>query len=200
MTPFTRLTSIAVPFAGDHVDTDVIFPARFLLLMEREGMGQYLFHDRRFGADGQAAAGSPLDDPHYAGAQILLAGADFGCGSSREQAVWALEDFGIRCILAESFGEIFAANCLRNGILTIALPRDILERIGAQSGPCTIDLIDRSIMVGGELVGFEIAPESRERLIAGRDEIEHILARFGPGLTRFEAQQQRTQPWLWTKR
>lgn len=199
MIAFTKLVSIAVPIAGDHIDTDVIFPARFLLQMDREGMGQYLFHDRRFAQDANAGAHSSLDDPRYAGAQIMLAGADFGCGSSREQAVWALEDFGIRCILAESFGEIFAANCLRNGILTVTLPHATLAQIATSPGRLTIDLLLQTIQTDSETIAFEIAPGHRERLIAGRDEIDDILERYNGPIDRFEMQQKRAQPWLWTR-
>ena len=117
MTPFTILRSPVLPVLEDRVDTDVIFPARFLLLMQRGEMGRYFFADQRFASDGTVIAEHPVNDPRYAGAKILVTGADFGCGSSREQAVWAMTSFGIRCVIAESLGEIFAANCLRNGVL-----------------------------------------------------------------------------------
>ena len=111
MTPFTILRSPVLPVLEDRVDTDVIFPARFLLLMQRGEMGRYFFADQRFASDGTMIAQHPVNDPRYTGAKILVTGADFGCGSSREQAVWAMTSFGIRCVIAESFGEIFAANC-----------------------------------------------------------------------------------------
>ena len=119
MNSFVSLTSIAAPLPDTDIDTDVIFPARFLLLLDRRGLGRHLFHERR----AQAAAGAPfvLSRAPFDKAQILVAGRNFGCGSSREQAVWALADFGIRCVIAPSFGEIFYGNCFRNGVLAVTL-------------------------------------------------------------------------------
>ncbi|NYF33969.1 3-isopropylmalate dehydratase small subunit [Sphingopyxis sp. JAI108] len=197
MTPFTALSSPALPLLEDRIDTDVIFPARFLLLMRRGDMGRYFFHDRRFEPDGAPIANNPVDDPRYTGAQILIAGADFGSGSSREQAVWALTGFGIRCVIAESFGEIFAANCLRNGVLAIAQPRALIERLAAASGPLDIDLAAQTIAFDDESLAFDIAPGDRERLLKGWDDIDLILEREGPRVAAFEAQQRQTQPWLY---
>src|SRR5689334_17591254 len=110
---FTTLTGIAAPIVEDNIDTDVIFPARFLLLMEKQGLGRYLFHDRRFGADGTAVADFILNRAPYSTASIVISRDNFGGGSSREHAVWSLADYGIRCVIASGFGEIFAANCVR---------------------------------------------------------------------------------------
>lgn len=197
MTPFTALSSPALPLLEDRIDTDVIFPARFLLLMQRGDMGHYFFHDRRFAPDGAPIAGNPVDDPRYAGAQILLAGADFGSGSSREQAVWALTGFGIRCVIAGSFGEIFAANCLRNGMLAIVQPRAVIERLAAVAGPLDIDLAAQAIGFDDESLSFDIAPGDRERLMRGWDDIDLILEREGARVAAFEARQRRLQPWLY---
>ena len=116
MIAFQSLTSVAAPFPESDIDTDVIFPARFLLLLDKTGLGRLLFHERRFG-NGQPRPDFVLDRPPYDEARILVAGRNFGSGSSREQAVWALSDFGIRCVVALSFGEIFSANCFKNGVL-----------------------------------------------------------------------------------
>lgn len=196
MTPFSRLCSPTLAIREDRIDTDVIFPARFLLLMQREGMGRYFFHDWRFKPDGAPIAGNPIDDPRGAGAQILLAGADFGSGSSREQAVWALTSFGIRCVIAESFGEIFAANCLRNGVLAIVQPREVIDRLAAAPA-LNIDLDAQLIGAPGGTIPFDIAPGDRERLLKGWDDIDLILEREGAHVAAFEAQQRLIQPWLY---
>lgn len=197
MIPFCRLRSHALPFLEDRVDTDVIFPARFLLLMQRGDMGRYFFHDRRIDPDGGAIGGNPFDDPRHAGAQIMLAGADFGSGSSREQAVWALTGFGIRCVIAESFGEIFAANCLRNGVLAIVQPRAVVERLAILTSPLEIDLEAQTIGADGESIPFDIAPGHRERLLKGWDDIDLIMEHEGARIAVFEAQQRQVQPWLY---
>lgn len=197
MTPFSRLRSRALPFLEDRIDTDVIFPARFLLLMQRSDMGRYFFHDRRMEPDGTPVADNPFDDPRHVDAQIMLAGADFGSGSSREQAVWALAGFGIHCVIAESFGEIFAANCLRNGVLAITQPRDVIERLAGADGPLEIDLEAQTIGVGEETIPFAIAPGHRERLLKGWDDIDLIIENEGARIAGFEAQQRQVQPWLY---
>src|SRR3984957_9049014 len=140
MESFVSLTSVAAPLPDADIDTDVIFPARFLLLLNRQGLGQHLFHERRRSSGQERFV---LDRSPFDKAQILVAGRNFGCGSSREQAVWALSDFGIRCVIAPSFGEIFYGNCFRNGVLPIILPdpehHDVM--LAATSGaPLTVDL------------------------------------------------------------
>jgi 3-isopropylmalate/(R)-2-methylmalate dehydratase small subunit len=196
MTPLSQVSSPVIPLMEDRVDTDVIFPARFLLLMQREGLRDCLFRDRRFTADDTPIPGSPFDDEADAGAQILLAGEDFGCGSSREQAVWALADYGIRCVIAVSFGEIFAANALRNGMLALPLPRAEIERI-ARSGHATIDIAADQLRAGNVIVPMSIPASHRERLLAGLDEIDTILRGEREAITRFEARQRQVQPWLY---
>lgn len=199
MTPLTHIASAVIALLEDRVDTDVIYPARFLLLMQRSGLAHCLFRDRRLTADGLPIAGSPFDDPRTAGAQILLAGEDFGCGSSREQAVWALHDFGIRCVIAPSFGEIFAANALRNGMLTLRLDRTVIERIAA-AGTAQIDLAARRLCAGEMAVPLEIPEAALERLLGGLDEIDLIAGRDGAAIDAFEAGQRRVQPWLYEER
>ena len=145
MNPFTSLTSVAAPLPEGDVDTDIIFPARFLLLLNKDGLAEHLFHERR------RAKGQPkfvLDTPPFDRAKILVAGENFGCGSSREQAVWAIADFGIRAILAPSFGEIFFNNCLKNGVLPIVMDRLAHTRAmkaALAEQPLTVDLEARTV-------------------------------------------------------
>lgn len=197
MTPFTTVTSLALPLIEDRLDTDILYPARFLLLMQRGDMGRYFCHDRRYDADGAPVAGNALDDPRFQGAQILLSGADFGSGSSREQAVWALAGFGIRCVIAESFGEIFAANCLRNGVLAITLTREEIGKLASFGGMLEVDLERQVLIVGDQPVPFAIAPGHRERLLKGWDDIDLILENEGTEIAAFEARQRLTQYWLY---
>lgn len=126
-----------------------------------------------------------------------MAGEDFGCGSSREQAVWALSGYGIRCVIAPSFGEIFAANCLRNGVLAIQLPRGVIDRIAAVGGPVTVDLPAGTIRAGGETIAFPVAEASRARLLNGWDDIDLILEQEAANVAAFEQGQQAGQPWLY---
>ena len=184
--PFRVLRSRAMLLLRDDVDTDQIIPARFLTTTGRTGLGRFLFADWRLGADGAhpgvAPSDFPLDAPGAAGAQILVAGRNFGCGSSREHAPWALIDRGFRAIVAESFGDIFRSNAHKNGLLTVALGRDALARLaGAVSsrpdvtvtidlpaGTCTFD--------GGDAELFEVDPFVRHCLTGGIDEFDYLLA------------------------
>ena len=196
MAPFTHLTSIAVPMPEANIDTDIIVPARFLLITEKRGLGQYAFYERREGG------GFVLDDPRYAGAQILVAGENFGCGSSREHAPWALHDLGIRAIIAPSFGEIFRANCVRNGMLPVTLnePDWELCLAAAESGaPITIDLFEQTIFTGAASISFAIPDAERKALLNGWDEIDGIRAHYADAITAFETRQRATSPWLWEK-
>lgn len=197
MTPFTRIKSCALPVIEDRIDTDILYPARFLLLMQRGDMGRYFFHDRRYDADGALIEGNPIDEPRFQGAEILLSGADFGSGSSREQAVWALAGFGIRCVIAESFGEIFAANCLRNGVLAITLERDVIETLAAFDKMLEVDLESQILIAGDQCISFAIAPGHRERLLKGWDDIDMIMEHEGKEIAAFEARQRLTQSWLY---
>lgn len=193
MSAFTRLEGIAAPLPDTDIDTDVIFPARFLLLLERAGMGAHLFHDRRKGG------GFVLDQKPFDRAVILVAGANFGCGSSREQAAWALLDRGIRCVIAPSFGPIFEANCFRNFMLPIRLPPAQHAAALAAAGraaPFRIDLDGCTIDHGAGPVRFAIDPARRQALLNGADEIATIAARHGPAIAAFEAAQAASTPWL----
>ncbi|MDQ0316887.1 3-isopropylmalate dehydratase small subunit [Amorphus orientalis] len=200
MTPLTRITSRAAFLPEENVDTDIIFPARFLLLMDRDGLGRYAFHDRRFDRDGNAIPGFVLDDPEFADAKILIAGDGFGCGSSREQAVWALAGHGIRCVIAPSFGEIFAGNCAKNGVLTITLPQAQIETLGAlaqEKKSFEIDLERRTFHVEGDKVADLDLPETeRQMLVNGWDETDLLLRDEGAAIDAFERAHRDAQPWL----
>ena len=199
MRAFTTLTSIAAPLPGADINTDIIVPARFLLLPEKKGLGDHLFHDKRQHA---REAGTPfvLDTPPYDRAEILVTGPNFGCGSSREQAVWALADFGIRCVIGTSFGEIFYANCFKNGVLPIVLPENEHVAIVGAAGagmPVSVDLIARKLAFGETAIEFEIAPDRRAALVEGLDEIGTILRQDLADIERFEAHQRCERPWLY---
>lgn len=199
MQKFTRLTSVAAPFPDADIDTDIIFPARFLLLPDRSGLASYLFHERRRRLSPDAAR-FVLDTPPFDKAKILVAGPNFGSGSSREQAVWALADFGIRCVIAPSFGEIFHANCFRNGVLPIVLgPADHERVMAAALGAAilTIDLdAEQIVLPGGPPIGFTVDSYRRRALLLGLDDIGRILIDDAAEISAFEANQRAQAPWL----
>ncbi len=200
MIAFQTLTSVAAPLPEADIDTDVIFPARFLLLLDKAGLGRHLFHERRF-SGGEPRPNFILDRPPYDSARILIAGRNFGCGSSREQAVWALADFGIQCIVALSFGEIFLANCFNNGILPIMLAPDLHARVllAAEAGQIlTVDLTRQTIRFAmGDSVAFAVDPHRRRSLLLGLDEISVILAEDADDIARFEGLHHARYPWLY---
>lgn len=197
MEAFTCLTSLAIPLPEANVDTDIILPARFLLITEKKGLGSYAFYERRQGGT------FILDDPDYKSAQILVAGKNFGCGSSREQAPWALHDLGISCIVAPSFGEIFRANCVRNGMLPVTLVEPEWRRVlmAAAGGEfVTVDLgANRIELADGTGMMFTLADDDREALLNGWDEIDGIRASYTHAITEFESRQRDRAPWLWEK-
>jgi 3-isopropylmalate dehydratase small subunit len=197
MEPFVCLTSLAAPLPEANVDTDIIVPARFLLITEKKGLGRYAFYEWREGG------GFVLDDPKFAGAQILVAGDNFGCGSSREHAPWALHDLGIRCIIAPSFGEIFRANCVRNGMLAVTLKEPEWQQVleAAERGETMSVDLDQSIvhLADGSDITFVLADAEREALLNGWDEIDGIRAKYTDAITDFERRQRETAPWLWEK-
>ena len=198
MQPFTTLKARAVPLDLVNVDTDRIIPARFLRKPRSEGYGQFLFHDLREGD-----ASFPLDRPEYRGAQILVAAQNFGCGSSREGAVWALAGAGLRAWIAPSFGDIFFENSFKNGALAIVLPpervaaiREMLHRDpGAE---LTIDLPEQTVRLpDGGRERFDIDPFRKECLLAGLDEIG-LTMRYEEAIQAHEARQRAEFPWLAT--
>lgn len=196
MEPFTTLTAVAVPLDLVNVDTDRIVPARFLRRPRSEGYGQFLFHDLR-----EADRDFVLDRPEYRGARILVAADNFGCGSSREAAVWALAGAGFRAWIASSFGDIFLENSFNNGALPIRLPgervealRELLRR--APGTRLTIDLAAQEIRLpGGAIERFEIDAFRKECLLAGLDEIDLTL-RHEAAIAAYEARRREEAPWL----
>jgi len=193
MRPFRTLTSVAAPFAEAQIDTDVIFPARFLLLPDKAGLGKHLFHERR------AKGGFVLDRAPWDKAEILVTGADFGTGSSREQAVWALADFGIRCVIAPSFGEIFFSNCFRNGVLPIVMTGEAHAAVmeAASAGEAvTVDLPAQEVRIGEAALPFDVEPHRKRALMEGLDEIGVILADDLAAIEDFEARHWAARPWL----
>jgi 3-isopropylmalate/(R)-2-methylmalate dehydratase small subunit len=203
MQPFVRLEGVAAPLPEDNIDTDVIYPARFLLITARDGLGRYAFHDRRHDGDGQVTGDFILDRRPWQGAPILVTGSNFGCGSSREQAVWALLGAGIRCVIATGFGEIFESNCVRNGILPVTLDKASiapLMRLAEAGQSLTVDLEQQCI--GHADLGeraFFLREERRQPLLHGWDDTDLILHQWGEAIDRFEAAQQRVQPWLYRR-
>ena len=177
MDPFVRLNGVVAPLNRANVDTDQIIPKQFLKRIERSGFGQFLFFDWRFLEDGSENPEFELNKQSYKSASILVSGRNFGCGSSREHAPWALLDYGIRCIIAPSFADIFFNNCFQNGILPIVLPENIVEDIidNAENNPgssITVDLESQTVIgEGGLEVSFEIQPFRRYLMLNGLDDI-----------------------------
>ena len=200
MQKFTALTSVAAPLPETHLDTDVIFPARFLLLPDKKGLGEQLFNERRTNRTGEGPR-FVLDTPPFHGAQILVTGTAFGTGSSREQAVWSLVDFGIRCVIAPSFGEIFFANCVKNGVLAIVLDAATHGAVMAEAQsarPLTVDLEAQAIRFeDGTVISFDVDPHRKRTLLLGLDEIGLILADDATEIAAFERRQRAEKPWLY---
>lgn len=200
MDSFQTLTSPAAPLPVDDVDTDILFPARFLLITDKDGLGRYAFYDWRFDAEG-TPRDFVLARPPWRGARILVAGANFGCGSSREHAVWALHGLGITCVIAPSFGEIFQGNCVKNGVLPVALGGDAHATLLAEAEagrPLTVDLAAGTIATAaGAAITFSLPEGQRDALLNGWDEIDLIRARHADAIRAFQHHQQASQPWLW---
>ena len=191
MQPFVTHTGVAAPLDRPNVDTDQIIPKQFLKRIERTGFGQYLFFDWRFDPDGNPNPDFELNAPRYEGASVLLAGRNFGCGSSREHAVWALSDYGFRAIVAPSFADIFFNNALGNGLLPLTLPdeqvTELVDRTRTQPGyRLTVDL-ERCVVEDGTglSLSFEMDPFSRHRLLNGLDDIGLTLE-HEDAITRYE--------------
>lgn len=195
MQPFTTLQAVAVPLAVANIDTDQILPARFLKKPRSAGYGNFLFHDER-----RRSAAYPLDVPAYAGAGILVTDRNFGCGSSREGAVYALVDGGIRCVIAPSFGDIFASNAAKNGLLTVTLPEDVVAslraRLAAAPGATvTVDLPAQTVTdPDGAAIPFEIDPFKKRCLVEGLDDVALTLE-HAAAIAAFEARVAAEEPW-----
>jgi len=192
MQPFTKLTGIVAPLEAQHVDTDQIIPKQFLKRIERTGYEDMLFYDWRYSSDGmQPNPDFEMNAARYRGASILLTKDNFGCGSSREHAPWALNDYGLRCLIAPSFADIFYNNCFNNGMLPIVLPSETVERlfreVRATPGySLTVDLNDQTISTpSGEIIRFDLDPFLRDRLLNGWDQIGLTLL-HEDAITEFE--------------
>ena len=201
MEKFTTLTGVAAPLPMINVDTDMIIPKQYLKTIKRTGLGKGLFSEQRYKDDGSENPDFVLNKPAYRQAKILVAGENFGCGSSREHAPWALLDFGIRCVIAPSFADIFYNNCFKNGILPIALPQADVDKLmdDAERGAnavISIDLKKQEIRgPDGGCIKFDIDPFRKQCLLNGWDDIGLTL-RNEKKITDFEAQRRLSQPWV----
>ncbi|MEM9783593.1 MAG: 3-isopropylmalate dehydratase small subunit [Pseudomonadota bacterium] len=201
MDPFTTLTGIAAPLPLINVDTDMIIPKQFLKTIKRTGLGVNLFSEMRYDDDGREIPDFVLNRPAYRAAEILVAGDNFGCGSSREHAPWALKDFGIKCVIAPSFADIFYNNCFKNGILPIRLAQEQVDTLtedashGANAR-LTVDLAAQTIeRPDGEKIPFDIDPHQKHCLLNGLDDIALTMERDG-AISDFEARRAARAPWL----
>ena len=202
MQKFTTLRGVAAPMPMINVDTDMIIPKQFLKTIKRTGLGKNLFDELRYEMDGREKPDFVLNQPAYRKAQILVAGENFGCGSSREHAPWALLDFGIRCIIAPSFADIFYNNCFKNGILPIKLPQSEVDKLmdDAKRGAnaiVTIDLEKQEITgPDGGRIHFEVDPFRKHCLVNGLDDIGLTLEKAA-SIDSFEARDRMARPWMW---
>jgi 3-isopropylmalate/(R)-2-methylmalate dehydratase small subunit len=201
MDKFTKLTGVAAPLPILNVDTDMIIPKQFLKTIKRTGLGKNLFDEMRYTKDGQEVADFVLNKPAYRKASILVAGPNFGCGSSREHAPWALLDFGIRCVIASSFADIFYNNCFKNGILPIKLPQADVEKLlddanRGSNAVVSIDLEKQEITgPDGGCIAFELDPFRKHCLLNGLDDIGLTLQKQDR-IETFENRRSLEQPWL----
>jgi 3-isopropylmalate/(R)-2-methylmalate dehydratase small subunit len=200
MRPFTTLTALACKLANANIDTDQLIPARFMRRPRSEGYSNFLFYDLRFDADGALRPEFPLNDPKTSGCEVILAGRNFGCGSSREAAVYALSDYGIRVVIASSFGDIFASNAVKNGVLPAQISEEdsqalfhASELVGPR--PITIDLAAQTITSGNLVVPFAIDLVWKKQLLNGCDDIDMTRSEAAT-IARFTEQDERRRPWM----
>jgi 3-isopropylmalate/(R)-2-methylmalate dehydratase small subunit len=201
MQSFTTLTGVAAPFPLINVDTDMIIPKQFLKTIKRTGLGKALFHELRYDEKGQEKPEFVLNKPAYRKAQILVAGDNFGCGSSREHAPWALLDFGIRCVISTSFADIFYNNCFKNGILPIVVSPENLKKLmddadrGANA-TVTVDLAGQEIRgPDGGMIRFDVDSFRKHCLMNGLDDIGLTMEKQSD-IDKFERRQAERRPWL----
>ncbi len=201
MEKFKTVSGVAAPMRGINIDTDKIIPKQYLKTIQRAGLGKHLFAEMRFNQDGSEKEDFVLNKPAYREAKILVAGDNFGCGSSREHAPWAILDFGIKCVISTSFADIFYNNCFKNGILPIILPQEQVDLLmdDAERGAnatVTVDLETQEITgPDGGVVKFDIDPFRKHCLINGIDDIGLTLAK-ADGITAFEQRRETAQAWL----
>ena len=175
MKPFSKINSIITPLDKANVDTDQIIPKQFLKLITKSGFGKFLFYDWRFNHDGKEKDDFILNDSHYKTSQILVTNENFGCGSSREHAVWALKDFGFDVIISPSFADIFYSNCFKNGVLPIILDIQNIKKLLQFKGAIELDLESQTIIFDDESINFEIDSHRKTRLLEGLDDIDLTL-------------------------
>ena len=201
MDKFTTLTGVAAPMPLVNIDTDMIIPKQFLKTIKRSGLGVNLFDEMRYTQDGAEIPDFVLNQPAYRKAEILVAGENFGCGSSREHAPWALLDFGIRCVISTSFADIFYSNCFKNGILPIALPQDAVDHLmdDARKGAnarISVDLESQTVTASdGRQFGFEVDAFKKHCLLHGLDDIGLTMEKVA-SIDGYEARAAQSRPWV----
>ena len=197
MKPFISLTGIAAPLPILNIDTDMIIPKQFLKTILRSGLGKNLFEEMRFTVDGKEIPEFVLNREPYRHATVLVAGANFGCGSSREHAPWALLDFGIRCVIAPSFADIFHNNCFQNGILPVTLPQDQVDQLMLDAGAgreITIDLQSQTVKAGNKQFSFNIDAFRKDCMLKGLDAVG-ITMQHQDAISAFEEKRKTAQSW-----
>ena len=201
MDKFEKLTGIAAPMPLINVDTDMIIPKQFLKTIKRSGLGVNLFDEMRYDDDGGEIPDFVLNRPQYRNTEILIAGDNFGCGSSREHAPWAIKDFGIRCIIAPGFADIFFNNCFKNGILPIVLPQETVDLLMAdaekgENARMTVDLEAQEITTSdGQVITFDVEPFRKRCLLEGLDDIGLTLEKAA-SIDSFETKAAQERPWV----
>ncbi len=201
MQKFTTLSGVAAPMPLVNIDTDMIIPKQFLKTIQRSGLGKNLFDEMRYTQDGAEIADFVLNQPAYRKAQILVAGDNFGCGSSREHAPWALLDFGIRCVISTSFADIFYNNCFKNGILPIVLPQHQVDHLmedarKGENARISVDLAAQTVTsTDGTRFSFEVDPFKKHCLLNGLDDIGLTLEKVS-SIDSFEARLSQARPWV----
>ncbi|MCE0506398.1 MULTISPECIES: 3-isopropylmalate dehydratase small subunit [unclassified Roseivivax] len=201
MDKFEKITGVAAPLPLVNVDTDMIIPKQFLKTIKRSGLGVNLFDEMRYDDDGNEVPDFVLNKPQYREAEVLVAGENFGCGSSREHAPWAIKDFGIRCVIAPSFAEIFYNNCFKNGILPIRLPQEQVDLLmkdaeKGQNARMTVDLEAQTVTTSdGEVIPFEVDPFRKHCLLEGLDDIALTLEKASE-IDAYESRVAQERPWV----
>ena len=198
MDKFTTLQGIAAPLPIVNIDTDMIIPKQFLKTIKRTGLGVSLFYEMRYDTEGKLIEDFVLNTKPYDKSKILVAGDNFGCGSSREHAPWSLKDFGIRCVISTSFADIFYNNCFQNGILPIVVKEEELDLLMGAAGSqleFNIDLPNQSIQAGNHSINFEIEDHRKERLLQGLDDIGITLG-YKEDISSYESDKKTQKPWL----
>ena len=200
MEAFTKLDAKLAPLPLANIDTDQIIPKQFLKIVDREGLAKGLFYDLRFDGEGREKPDFTLNRPEYKGAGVLVAGDNFGCGSSREHAAWALMDFGVRCVISTSFADIFYNNCFQNGLLPVVLApgevQALMEEAKGGNHMATVDLEAQTVVSpSGQTFHFEIDPQRKEKMLKGLDAIGETLMHAGD-IDTYEAKLPQRQPWI----